>query len=136
MKNTRVKRLGAHSPQRVSISNIKKRKPPLPSDGLIAFVLMKKYKHLTREQKYAICLEWQKGQCMELIALTIGVHKFTVSRELKRNSTTNGKYVWKEAKSLAKTVWRLLLPYKGDALKTIITDNGSEFAEHEWIIKK
>ena len=29
---------------------------------------------------------------------------------------------------LAKTVWRLLLPYKGDNLKTITTDNGSEFA--------
>ena len=42
----------------------------------------------------------------------------------------------KKAKPLAKTVWRLLLPYKGDALKTITTDNGSEFAEHEWITKK
>ena len=34
---------------------------------------------------------------------------------------------------LAKTVWRLLLPYKGENLKTITTDNGSEFAAHEWI---
>ena len=42
----------------------------------------------------------------------------------------------KKAKPLAKTVWRLLLPYKGDALKTITIDNGSEFAEHEWITKK
>lgn len=37
---------------------------------------------------------------------------------------------------LAKTVWRLLLPYKGDNLKTITTDNGSEFAAHEWITRK
>ena len=37
----------------------------------------------------------------------------------------------KKAKPLAKTVWRLLLPYKGAALKTITTDNGSELAEHE-----
>ena len=36
---------------------------------------------------------------------------------------------------LAKTVWRLLLPYKGDKLLTITTDNGSKFAEHEWISK-
>ena len=41
----------------------------------------------------------------------------------------------KKALSLAKTVWRLLLPYKGDKLLTITTDNGSEFAEHEWISK-
>ena len=32
-------------------------------------------------------------------------------------------------------MWRLI-PYKGDALKSIPTDNGSEFAEHEWIAKK
>lgn len=37
---------------------------------------------------------------------------------------------------LAKTVWRLLLPYKGDNLKTITTDNGSELAAHEWITDK
>ena len=37
---------------------------------------------------------------------------------------------------LAKTVWRLLLPYKGDNLKTITTDNESELAAHEWITDK
>lgn len=42
----------------------------------------------------------------------------------------------KKAMPLAKVVWRLLLPYKGDALKTITTDNGSEFAQHEWITRK
>ena len=41
----------------------------------------------------------------------------------------------KKAMPLAKTVWRLLLPYKGDKLLTITTDNGSEFAEQEWISK-
>lgn len=38
----------------------------------------------------------------------------------------------KKAKPVARTVWRLLLPYKGEA-QSITTDNGSEFAEHEWI---
>lgn len=42
----------------------------------------------------------------------------------------------KKAMPLAKTVYRLLLPYKGNGLKTMTTDNGSEFAEHEWITKK
>ncbi len=76
MKNTEefAKRLRARSPQRVSISNTKKGKPPLPSDGLITFVLMKNYKHLTREQRYAIYLEQQRGQSMESIALTISTN--------------------------------------------------------------
>ena len=42
----------------------------------------------------------------------------------------------KKAIPLVKTVWRLLLPYKGENLKTITTDNGSEFAAHEWITGK
>ena len=42
----------------------------------------------------------------------------------------------KKSMPLAKTVWRLLLPYKGEKLKTITTDNGSEFAAHEWITEK
>lgn len=241
------------------------------------------YKHLTREQRYAIYLGKQRGEPQTLIAQNIGVSKSTVSRELKRNLTARGKYVYdkaddaaesrkhrapgnravkpelwwrieqlikerqwspqqisgylakeginvsqetiykrirtdetgelaancrhrmkykrkaskkretkatniknrvsihdrpaeadgkrfgdwemdlivdkdsnailtlverstnfllmeklkhgKEATPLAKVVWRLLLPYKGKALKTITTDNGSEFARHEWITK-
>ena len=42
----------------------------------------------------------------------------------------------KKSMPLAKTVWRLLLPYKGENLRTITTDNGSEFAAHEWISEK
>lgn len=42
----------------------------------------------------------------------------------------------KQAMPLAKVVWRMLLPYKGEGLKTITTDNGSEFAAHEWLSKK
>ena len=42
----------------------------------------------------------------------------------------------KKAMPLAKTVWRLLLPYRGENLKTITTDNGSEFAALEWITRK
>ena len=41
----------------------------------------------------------------------------------------------KKAQPLAKVVWRLLLPYKGEGLKSITTDNGSEFAAHELISK-
>ncbi len=41
----------------------------------------------------------------------------------------------KKAMPLARTVWRLLLPYKA-TLRTITTDNGGEFAEHEWISRR
>jgi len=42
----------------------------------------------------------------------------------------------KQAKGVAQTVWRLLLPYKGEQMHTITTDNGPEFAAHEWITKQ
>ncbi|WP_314126137.1 hypothetical protein [Segatella maculosa] len=37
---------------------------------------------------------------------------------------------------LAKTVWRLLMPCMGEHRKTLTTDNGSEFAEHEWTARR
>ncbi len=42
----------------------------------------------------------------------------------------------KLAMPVAKTAWRLLLPYKGEMLHTITTDNGPEFAAHEWLTKQ
>ena len=42
----------------------------------------------------------------------------------------------KKAEPLAKVVGQLLFPYRGEAVKTITTDNGSEFACHEKITKK
>ena len=267
-----------------STGNTKKTKRETAvSQGLNTFVLLM-YSHLTREQRYVIYLELQRGTTQEVIAQLIDVSKSTVSREIRRNSTKNGKYVWfkahckadgrkkrtpgnrgldpllrwrveqlikdeqwsprqisgylakegvkvshetiyamirndesgelarncrhkmkykrtarsrkttkatnirnrvsiherppeadgkrfgdwemdlivdkssnailvlmerstnfvlmeklrhgKKAKPLAKAVWRLLLPYKGEMLKTITTDNGSEFAEHEWITER
>jgi len=41
----------------------------------------------------------------------------------------------KEAVYAAKAAIRLLLPYMGDGVKTITTDNGSEFCAHEHITK-
>ena len=59
------------------------------------------YKHLTREQRYAIYLGKQKKQTNKAIARLIGVSESTVSRELKRNATKNGKYVWDKADALS-----------------------------------
>lgn len=55
------------------------------------------YKHLTREQRYAIYLGKQEGRSQTAIARQIGVDKSTVSRELKRNSNRFGKYGWAAA---------------------------------------
>ena len=52
------------------------------------------YNQLTREQRYAIYLGIQEGKTQTAIARQIGVHKSTVSRELKRNSNRQGKYWW------------------------------------------
>ena len=38
-----------------------------------------------------------------MIARSIGVHKSTVSREIRRNSTPAGKYVWNKAHDMAKS---------------------------------
>jgi len=42
----------------------------------------------------------------------------------------------KKANGVAVAVWRNLLPFKGENLLTITTDNGCEFAAHEWISDK
>lgn len=43
----------------------------------------------------------QRGTSQEVIAQLIDVSKSTVSREVKRNSTKNGKYVWFKAHNKA-----------------------------------
>lgn len=52
------------------------------------------YKHLTREQRYAIYLGLQKHETNKAIAQAIKVSESTVSREIRRNATRNGKYLW------------------------------------------
>lgn len=50
-------------------------------------------KHLTIEQRYNICAYLQTGMSAKMIAKTIGVHRSTVYREIKRNSDKrNGAY--------------------------------------------
>lgn len=51
-----AKWLEACSPQRLSIGNTKKRKPLLPSRGLITFVLMKKIEAIHKKTVLIIAL--------------------------------------------------------------------------------
>lgn len=60
--------------------------------GLVNFVLSM-FKHLTREQRYAIYLGLQMHKTNKAIAQAIKVSEATVSREIRRNATRNGKYL-------------------------------------------
>ena len=105
-----------------------------PSLRLINFVLHM-YKELTSEQRYTISVLLQKKCSLSFIAKTIGVCVSTVSREKRRNSNVQGvcmTSVWQRWKP---GVARLL---KGSGLpvRTITTDNGTEFAAHEIIARE
>lgn len=48
--------------------------------------------HLTKEQRYVICVLHKKGLKKKEIAIEVGVHPSSIGRELKRNATKSGKY--------------------------------------------
>lgn len=65
--------------------------------------MKKKYKHLSREQRYAIDRLLKQGKSQSEIAKVIGVHRSTVSREIARNKTASrGAYSWRLANQYAK----------------------------------
>jgi len=63
------------------------------------------YKQLTLEQRYEIKAYMQAGFSMSMISQLIGVHKSTISREVKRNSGQKG-YRAKQAHEKAVTRWK------------------------------
>jgi len=48
-------------------------------------------KHITSEQRYTIYCLLQNGHSITDIAKTIGKHKSTICREIKRNANKNTK---------------------------------------------
>jgi len=64
-------------------------------------LLMKKYKQLTSEQRYAIYLGLQNGTSKSEIAKQIKVNISTVYRELSRNKNKTGGYSWRLAQEMA-----------------------------------
>tara|TARA_B100000315_G_C14537829_1_gene569360 strand:+ start:867 stop:1358 length:492 start_codon:yes stop_codon:yes gene_type:complete len=61
---------------------------------------MRNYSQLTLEQRYGIYSLLKTGHTQSEIALTISVHKSTISRELKRNRGKRG-YRYKQAHTKA-----------------------------------
>ena len=53
---------------------------------------MKEYTQLTQPQRYEISALHKVGQGPTQIARILGVHRTTISRELKRNRSPNGYY--------------------------------------------
>jgi IS30 family transposase len=58
---------------------------------------MKKYKQLTREQRSQIFALLQRKTAKKIIAEIIGCSLSTIYREIKRNSTPKGNYLWDKA---------------------------------------
>ena len=77
-----------------------KKKETEVSLRLITFVLLM-YKQLTSEQRYAISVLLQKEYKRNAIAQAIGVSASTITRELKRNTSSRGKYRWDKAQKAA-----------------------------------
>ena len=55
------------------------------------------YKQLTSEQRSQIFALLQRKCPRKEIARIVGISQSTLSRELRRNSTTSGKYIWFKA---------------------------------------
>ena len=52
----------------------------------------KSYKHLTIVQRHEIKVLYQAGHSLSFIGSQLGIHKSTISRELKRNARQWGSY--------------------------------------------
>lgn len=59
------------------------------------------YKQLTSEQRSQIFVLLQKKTAKKEIARLVGTSESTISRELKRNSTPKGHYLWDRAHAMA-----------------------------------
>ena len=62
---------------------------------------MKRYNHLTKEQRYTISVCLRKKMSLSAIAKLIDVSKSTVSREIKKNSNMYRHYVAIEAQQFS-----------------------------------
>ena len=81
--------------------NVKKQKEETEiSSRLVNFALLM-YKQLTSEQRYTISVLLQRKCTKNEIAHAIGVSNSTVTRELRRNSSSRGVYKWDKAQRLA-----------------------------------
>lgn len=65
-------------------------------------------KQLTEEQRYNISAYLQSGKSRTEIANLVGVHRSTISRELRRNSDKRNVHIYKPDLAQAKYMSRML----------------------------
>ena len=123
------------------------------SGKVTTFVLpMKKYKHLTKEQRYTISVCLRKKMSMSAIAKLIDVSRSTISRETKRNSNMYRHYVAIDAQQfsdmrkhiprrprrMTKDLWEEIVPllkkhWSPETIVGVMHSNGRECVSVEWI---
>ena len=123
------------------------------SGKVTTFVLhMKKYKHLTKEQRYTISACLRKKMSVSDIAKFIDVSKSTVSREIKRNLNMYRHYVWIDAQQfsdmrkhiprrtrrMTKDLWGEIVPllkrhWSPETIVGVMRRNGRDCVSAEWI---
>lgn len=92
-------------------------------------VVMKKYKHLTLEQRYQIYASKKSGWTNSAIADELGVHKSNIGRELKRNLSGRG-YRPQHADKLAVSRQKEKVQVKISA--ETWTEIEADLVENEW----
>jgi len=113
---------------------------------------MRTYKQLTHEQRYQIYIVKQAGHTQKFIASMIGVHKSTISRELRRNRGLKG-YRPKQAHRMAMSrrkhkarprilhsAWRLIEhlihnDWSPEQISGWLKQRGPVQVSHEWIYR-
>ena len=99
--STRSERLSASLGEgKETTSNTNKKKETEVSQRLTNFVLQM-YHQLISEQRSQIFALLQKKTARKEIADIVGISQSTLSREIKRNSTPSGKYIWTKAHDMA-----------------------------------
>ena len=97
MKNTAGLPRGRGAQPRRAIPAIQKRNLLLEDSPRLIIFVLHMYKQLTSEQRSQIFALLQRKCPRKEIARIVGTSQSTLSRELRRNSTRSGKYIWFKA---------------------------------------
>ena len=97
MKNTAGLPRGRGAQPRRAIPAIHKKESPFENSGRLIIFVLPMYKQLTSEQRSQIFALLQRKCPRKEIARIVGTSQSTLSRELRRNSTRSGKYIWFKA---------------------------------------
>ena len=109
---------------------------------------MKRYTHLTSAQRYQISNGLKQGYSQTAIATIIGVHKSTISRELRRNEASRGRVkrrtagahkqavarrVGKSRARIARQDGQLIERLLHEQISLWLGNTGMLAVSHEWI---